>query len=113
MITEMQNADVEPDIWKIEGFAHESSYEEVVASARANGRDHVGVISLGRNETDETVTSWLVAGSHVNGVIGFAVGRTIFLDSLLKFQAGTFTREQAEETIAERFKYFYDIFNNK
>ena len=113
MIEEMQNAGVEPDIWKIEGFASESAYAEVVTAARMGGRDHVGVISLGRNETDEVVSSWLVAGSHVPGVIGFAVGRTIFLDSLLKFQSGEITREEAEVKIADRFKYFYDIFNKK
>ncbi len=113
MITEMQSAHVEPDIWKIEGFADESAYAQVVTVARAGGRDYVGVISLGRNETDETVSIWLTAGSHVPGVIGFAVGRTIFLDSLLKFQSGEMTREQAEEKIAERFKFFYDVFNKK
>ncbi|MDB4984081.1 MAG: 5-keto-2-deoxygluconokinase [Patescibacteria group bacterium] len=113
MIFEMQEAGVEPDIWKIEGFAKETAYEEVVAAARAGGRDHVGVISLGRNETDEIVEGWLRAGSHVKGVIGFAVGRTIFLDSLLKFQSGEFTRELAMETIAERFKHFYDVFTKK
>jgi len=111
MISQMQDATIEPDIWKIEGFSSEDSYRQIVDAARKNNRDHVGVISLGRNETDETVSKWLTAGSHVEGVIGFAVGRTIFLDSLLKFQSGEMTRDQAEEKIAERFKYFYDLFN--
>lgn len=112
MIREMQGAGVEPDVWKIEGFKEQSAYERVVGAARAGGRDHVGVISLGRNETDETVESWLRAGARTNGVIGFAVGRTIFLDSLLKFQSGEFTRDMAIETIASRFKHFYGVFIN-
>ena len=113
MITELQNAGVEADIWKIEGFTHEESYRDVVTVARQNGRDNVGSIVLGRNETDAVVSEWLRAGAAVSGVIGFAVGRTIFLDALKQYMAGEMTREQAVQEIAERFYYFYGVFVGK
>jgi 5-dehydro-2-deoxygluconokinase len=113
MIKEFQAYSVEPDIWKIEGFENESSYEKVVSQARSGGRNNVGIISLGRNETDKTVSTWLHAGSHVTGVIGFAVGRTIFLDSLKQLMAGEISEEEASSHIAEKFFYFYKIFTQK
>lgn len=113
MIKEMHNGGIEPDIWKIEGFKNPKNYEMVVKEARAEGRSNVGVISLGRNETDEVVESWLRAGAQVEGVIGFAVGRTIFLDSLIKFQNKEMTREQTTLTMANRLTHFYNVFCGK
>jgi myo-inositol catabolism protein IolC len=113
MITEMQNAGVEPDIWKIEGMFDTEDYATVVTAARQGGRNHVGVISLGRNETDEVVEVWLKMGAMTPGVIGFAVGRTIFLNALMKFRSKEFTQDQAVQEIAERFVHFYNVFNGK
>ena len=53
----------------------------------------------------------LKVGAQVPGVIGFAVGRTIFLDALMKFRGNEITRDQAAEMIAERFVHFYRVFN--
>lgn len=113
MIMEMQNAGVEPDVWKIEGMFESEHYKIAVTAARAGGRKNVGVISLGRNETDEVVETWLRAGAATEGVIGFAVGRTIFLNALMKFRSGEYTREQAVSEIAQRFFHFYNVFNQK
>lgn len=118
MIAEMQGAGIEPDIWKIEGMFAMEDYEIVVHAAQAKqddgtSRNHVGVIALGRNETDEIVETWLKIGSQVPGVIGFAVGRTVFLNALMKFKSGEYTREEAVTEIAERFKHFYDVFLGK
>lgn len=110
MITEMQNAGVEPDIWKIEGMFAAEDYERVVIAAQQDGRAHVGVISLGRNETDEIVETWLRVGATVPGVVGFAVGRTVFLDALMKFRTGEYTEEKTIQEIAERFYHFYKVF---
>lgn len=110
MITEMQDAGIEPDIWKIEGMFDARDYEQVVHAAQRNNRSHVGVISLGRNETDEIVETWLKVGATVPGVIGFAVGRTIFLDALMKFRSGDSTEEKTIQEIAERFYHFYKVF---
>jgi 5-dehydro-2-deoxygluconokinase len=113
MITEMHEAGVEPDIWKIEGFKDPANYALVVAAARVGGRDRVSIISLGRNETDETVEQWLRAGSQTPGVIGFAIGRTIFLEALQQFQSGTLSHDEAVQRITEKFFHFYQVFAGK
>ena len=112
MIAEMQDAGIEPDIWKIEGMFAAEDYEQVVTMAQRGGRSHVGIISLGRNETDEVVETWLKIGATVPGVIGFAVGRTVFLDALMKFRSGEYTEEKTVQEIAERFLHFYQVFTS-
>ncbi len=112
MITEMQDAGVEPDVWKIEGMYTEYDYAKCVMAAQREGRTNVGIVSLGRNETDEVVETWLKVGAKVPGVIGFAVGRTIFLDSLMKYRKQEMTESQAIDKIAERFLHFYKVFNS-
>lgn len=107
MINEMHVAGVKPDIWKIEGFQNSNNYEKVTEAAATN------IICLGRNETDEVVESWLRAGATVDEVIGFAVGRTVFLDPLLKYVKGEIPRETAIQTIAQKFVHFYNIFTKK
>src|SRR5262249_33584825 len=51
-IEELQDAGVEPDVWKIEGLDRREDCEKVVAAARRGGRDNVGCIILGRGEDD-------------------------------------------------------------
>lgn len=84
MIRELQEAGIEPDVWKIEGFKDPKHYEQVVAQARSGqtadgeSRKDVGIIVLGRGGSTNEVIDWLKAGAQVEGVIGFAIGRTIF-----------------------------------
>ena len=51
-IEELQDAGVEPDVWKIEGLDRREDCEKIVAAARRGGRDKVGCIILGRGEDD-------------------------------------------------------------
>jgi myo-inositol catabolism protein IolC len=111
MIKELLMAGIEPDVWKIEGMYDTHDYQKVVEAARADGREHVGIVTLGRNETDYVVETWLKIGATVPGVIGFAVGRTIFLKALLAYRGGDYTREQAIDEISQRFIHFYNVFN--
>lgn len=113
MIREMQDFGIEPDVWKVEGFEQTDAYQKIVSAARTDGRDNVGIITLGRNETDEVVAKWLRASNHVPGVIGFAVGRTVFLDPLLRYHAKEISREEAVKEIAIKFVSFYNIFTEK
>ncbi|MDD3190129.1 MAG: DUF2090 domain-containing protein [Candidatus Pacebacteria bacterium] len=112
MIEELQDGGVEPAVWKIEGLEEREDYELLVEQVRAQGRDS-DIIILGRHANDEQLEKWLVAGAGVEGVIGFAIGRTIFWDSLLAYKAGEITAEEASRKIAGRFEYFYKVFKGK
>ena len=109
-IEELQDAGVEPDVWKIEGLDRREDCEKVVAAARRGGRDRVGCIILGRGEDDRKVHEWLSTAAAVPGFIGFAVGRTSFWDPLVAWRAGKITREHAVNDIEGRYREFVDTF---
>jgi 5-dehydro-2-deoxygluconokinase len=111
-IEELQDAGVEPDVWKIEGLERREDCENIVAAARRGGRDKVGCIILGRGEDDEKVHEWLTIASQVPGFIGFAVGRTSFWEPLVNWRANKITRQQAVKEIARRYSEFVDIFED-
>jgi myo-inositol catabolism protein IolC len=109
-IQQLQNAHIEPDIWKIEGLDRSEDCERMVAVARRNGRDKVGCIILGRGEDDQKVREWLTVAASVSGFIGFAVGRTDFWAPLIGWRDGKETREMAVAQISKRYREFVDIF---
>src|SRR5437868_35911 len=108
-IRQLQDAGVDPDLWKVEGLDRREDCRKVVAAARSGGRDHVGCIILGRGEDERKVREWLGIAAQVPGFIGFAVGRTVFWDALVALRAKTATREQAVAQIAGRYREFVDI----
>ncbi len=110
MIKEMQRDGVEVDIWKIEGLEDPVSYQEIITQAREDGRDNVSIVVLGRGESDEAVDKWLEAGKSVTGVIGFAIGRTIFMQPLINFYNKKTSREEAINEICKNYLGFYKIF---
>ena len=109
-IIELQNAQVEPDVWKIEGLDRREDCERVVAAARRGKRDNVGCIILGRGESDLHVREWLTTAATVEHFIGFAVGRTSFWDPLVNMRVKKITREAAVNEIARRYREFVDVF---
>jgi myo-inositol catabolism protein IolC len=109
-IRELQDAGVEPDVWKIEGLDRRTDCEAIVVAARAGGRDHVSCIVLGRGADDRKVDAWLATAAAVPGFIGFAVGRTTFWDPLVAWHGKTGTRAQAVAQIAARYREFVDLF---
>ena len=109
-LQELQDAGVEPDVWKIEGLDRREDCEKVVAAARRGGRGKVGCIILGRGEDDAKVRQWLITAAAVPGFIGFAVGRTSFWEPLVALRESRIPRSQAVSDIARRYREFVDIF---
>jgi 5-dehydro-2-deoxygluconokinase len=109
-IQDLQDAGVEPDLWKIEGLDRAQDAAAVVAAARRNGRGDVGCIILGRGEDEQKVEDWLQTAAGVPGFVGFAVGRTTFWDPLMAWRAGRSSREEAVAEIARRYRRWSDIF---
>jgi 5-dehydro-2-deoxygluconokinase len=109
-IEELQDAQVEPDVWKIEGLDRREDCVRIVATARRGSRDKVSCIVLGRGEDDNKVHEWLRIAATVPGFIGFAVGRTDLWEPLVGWRAKASTREAAVSEIARRYGEFVDIF---
>lgn len=112
VIRAMQQADVEPDVWKIEGLDDHRSCEAVVAQARSGGRDSVTCIVLGRGADEPQVIEWIKIGAAVEGFDGFAVGRTLWQEALRDFLAGHATRGEAVDRMASRYKDVIDAYRS-
>jgi myo-inositol catabolism protein IolC len=109
-IRALQDAGVEPDIWKVEGLDRRQDCARIVEVARRGGRGEVGCIVLGRGADEAKVVQWLEIAASVSGFIGFAVGRTTFWDAVAAYQAGATTRREAAEQIAQRYAEWAEIF---
>jgi myo-inositol catabolism protein IolC len=109
-IKELQQAGVEPDVWKVEGLDRRGDCEALVAAARRDGRSKVGCIVLGRGADEAGVLAWLRTAASVPGFIGFAVGRTSFLEPLIGLRKGKFSREAAAARVADRYAEWIQAF---
>ena len=111
-IHELQNGGVEADIWKIEGIDDREACNEIAKLARREGRDRVSCVVLGRGASDEKVDEWLRAGAGIEGYIGFAIGRSIFAESVKAYAADPdgFDRDAAVEKIARNYLRFIEVY---
>ena len=109
-IKELLGAGIEPDIWKIEGIDKREDCGMISSATREGGRDGVVCVVLGRGADDTAVDHWLRQGSGVPGYVGFAIGRTIWWDSLKAFVDGTLPREEAATQIAANYLRFIDVY---
>jgi myo-inositol catabolism protein IolC len=109
-ILDLQDAGVEPDIWKIEGIDSQEDCERISKTARRDGRDGVICVVLGRGADDAKVEHWLRTGAPVEGYAGFAIGRTIWWDALKGFLDGDIEREEAAGRIAEKYLRFVQVY---
>jgi myo-inositol catabolism protein IolC len=109
-IRALQDARVEPDVWKIEGLSLRQDCEKIVEEARRNGRTKVGCIILGRGSDEQDVLRWLQTAAGVSGFIGFAVGRTTWWDAMVAWRRKEISSAGAVAQIAKHFREWADVF---
>ena len=109
-IRALQDAGVEPDVWKIEGLDLREDCEKIVAMARRDGRKKIGCIILGRGSDEQSVLRWLKTAADVPGFIGFAVGRTTWWEAMAAWRAKVISSDAAISQIAQRFSRWAEVF---
>jgi myo-inositol catabolism protein IolC len=111
-ILQLQNAGIEPDIWKIEGLDDREACKEIAQLCRREGRDRVSCVVLGRGASDDKVDEWLRAGAGLDGYVGFAIGRSIFADAVKQYAADPdgFDRDAAVARISAAYRRFIDVY---
>ena len=87
-IEELQDAGVEPDVWKIEGLDRERGLQEDCEDCAARWAGQRQLHHPGPGRGRPKVREWLTHGCGCGGFIGFAVGRTDFWDPLVNWRAG-------------------------
>jgi myo-inositol catabolism protein IolC len=108
-ITQIQDAGVAPDVWKVEGVADPAGCAAIATAARRGGRDRTSVVVLGAGAGTDTVNRWLGAAA-AGGYSGFAVGRSIWADAVLAHARGELDAAAARADIAARYSTFIDTF---
>jgi myo-inositol catabolism protein IolC len=111
-IETLQDAGVEPHLWKIEGIHDREACRAIARTARRDGRDGVGCLVLGRGASVERVEDWLRAGAGLDGYVGFAVGRSIFADAVRGFAADPagYDLQRGVEEISARYRRFVAVY---
>lgn len=110
-IGEIQDAGIEPDIWKIEGIDKREDCEMIAEQTRAGDREGVVCVVLGRGADDDKVDHWLRTGAGVPGYVGFAIGRSIWWDPLKGYVDQTLPRDEASSQISANYRRFIDVYN--
>lgn len=111
-IKEFQEQGIEPDIWKLEGLESDEAMKKIVKQVKEGQKNDASVVILGRGEDKEKVEEWLRVGASVKGVIGFAVGRTVFQEPLIQYHKKEISRGECANTIAKNFIHFINVFEN-
>jgi myo-inositol catabolism protein IolC len=111
-IETLQDAGIDPQLWKIEGVDDREACRAIARTARRDGRDRVGCLVLGRGASLERVEDWLRAGAGVDGYAGFAVGRSIFADAVRGFAADPvgYDLQHGVEEISARYRRFIAVY---
>lgn len=89
------------DIWKLEGFSGKG-WQEIIKATNKKSK----IIILGRGENEKLVKQWLKGAAKNERVIGFAIGRTIFLEALQNYVRGQISRKKAINIISQKFEMF-------
>lgn len=109
-IAELQDAGVEPEIWKVEGLERAEDAVAICERARRGGRDHVVCVLLGSGAPAARVRRWLRVIARVDGFVGFAIGRSIWWPPLQRHLAGEIDRERAVDEIAHGYRECIELF---
>lgn len=113
-IEEIQAFGIEVDIWKIEGVDARADAQKLAEQTRAGeGREGVVCVLLGRGASDAKVDHWLREAAPVDGFVGFAIGRSIWWDSLRGFLDGSISRADAASKIADNYLRFIEVYEQQ
>ncbi|MFA5207895.1 MAG: DUF2090 domain-containing protein [Candidatus Paceibacterota bacterium] len=99
---------IKVNIWKLEGF-EKDQWKEVIKATNKDSK----IIFLGRGEDKKKVIKWIKAAAVNKEIIGFAIGRTIFLETLKKYYSKKISKEKAIKTIASNFSSFVKLWRKE
>jgi RpiB/LacA/LacB family sugar-phosphate isomerase len=111
-ISELQQAGVDPEIWKLEGL-YKKELMQKVADQVTSFNPQARIVVLGRGENEKKAAHWIKEGAKVEAVIGFAVGRTVFKQPLLDYQSKKLNKSQTIDKITHNYLHFVNIFEKE
>jgi 5-dehydro-2-deoxygluconokinase len=108
-LTELYDAGLRPDWWKLEPQADRAAWAAVDTVIETRDPFCRGVVLLGLEAPQAALEAGFAAARSSRTVKGFAVGRTIFAEAAKAWLAGTITDEEAVADMARRFGALVEI----
>lgn len=108
-LTELYDAGLKPDWWKLEPQADRAAWVAVDAVIEARDPFCRGVVLLGLEAPQAALEAGFAAAHASRTVKGFAVGRTIFAEAARKWLLGEISDEEAVADMARRFGALVEI----
>jgi 5-dehydro-2-deoxygluconokinase len=105
VIRELQDAGVEPALWKVEGLETTAAAQAIAEVAHRDGRTAQCIV-LGRHAPTDRLEHWLEAAAPVADFVGFAIGRSIWWDALTDHLAGAIDEREAQKRISAAYLQF-------
>jgi myo-inositol catabolism protein IolC len=100
-IDELAASGMRPDWWKLEGNNDRAAAASVAAAGSATAE--LGCLVLGRGQDRDSVVHWVQVAASVDGFVGFAVGRTLWMDAFAAFV----NKELDEQEVVSRIATSY------
>jgi 5-dehydro-2-deoxygluconokinase len=94
---------VYPDWWKLEPFATDAAWSNACAAITRNDPRTRGVVVLGLDADEASLSASLALADRHDLVKGFAIGRTIFGDAARGWLSGAMSDTDAVDMMAQRY----------
>ncbi|MBP3730747.1 MAG: 5-dehydro-2-deoxygluconokinase [Mailhella sp.] len=102
-----------PDYWKLQAPEDPQTWHSIAACIEKEDPYCRGVLLLGFNSPAEELRLQFSAIPRDVRMLGFAIGRSIFLEAAEKWFAGSCTDENVAENVAEKFRILITAWNNR
>jgi myo-inositol catabolism protein IolC len=100
-IDELAAGGMRPDWWKLEGNNDRAAAASVAAAGSATAE--LGCLVLGRGQDRDSVVHWVQVAASVDGFVGFAVGRTLWMDAFAAFVNQQLDEQEVVSRIATAY----------
>jgi myo-inositol catabolism protein IolC len=110
VMRDMQDAGVNPQVWKIEGLETADAAAEIVGTARRDGRADVRCIVLGRDAPADRLDHWLDIAAATDGFFGFAIGRSIWEQPLADELAGKISSSELVSQVTANYVHYVSAY---
>jgi myo-inositol catabolism protein IolC len=104
-IADCYAAGIRPELWKLEGLEIAADYA-MVADAIRSADPAARSLVLGRGADAQRVLNWVRLAACTPGFSGFAIGRTIWEDSLSGWLTGAIDAGAAVRGIARQYAHY-------
>jgi myo-inositol catabolism protein IolC len=100
-IDELAAGGMRPDWWKLEGNNDRAAAAAVAAAGSATAE--LGCLVLGRGQDRDSVVHWVQVAAAADGFVGFAVGRTLWMDAFTAFVNSQLDEQEVVSRIATAY----------